>query len=475
MFANRFHVSMALTACTLMSSAVLAEKQIVEVPGVSSVRLYANYTFQDCCDLDSISNGESTIFVGTCETMGGYCVSGKKVAVWNFELPSFPENATLLSATFDGRHNGGSTAFGFKGRWVGDSGLGYGAASMTWSYPDFSGNAPSSGGYFSAPLNIDLVGGQFLDNYLILTGYWGSGLTFYNSGTTAPKLRLIVDIPDELCEGDVDGDQTVGVDDLLAILGMFGNACQPPCNEDITGDGLVNVDDVLSVIGLWGSNCESPGACCLPDGTCASTDAAGCEEAGGTWNGSGTYCNFVDCPEYGACCWEDYTCTVMLSDECKASGGSFRGQDTDCDTTNCTIAEYNDECQDAMPAGNGSISISTLKATTSTDPYSDAQCTGTYLGAMNADIWFSYESTCNGTLTVSTCDTVTFDTDLVVYQGTCADMTQIACNGDSTCTGYTSYLETPITAGNTYLIRLGGWDANSAGTGTLLIECSSDE
>jgi hypothetical protein len=90
---------------------------------------------------------------------------------------------------------------------------------------------------------------------------------------------------------------------------------------------------------------------------------------------------------------------------------------------------------------------------------------------MNADIWFSYEATCTGMLTVSTCDNASFDTDLVVYEGACADMTQIACNGDSTCSGFTSYLETPVTSGTNYLIRLGGWDENSAGTGTLTISC----
>ena len=177
-------------------------------------------------------------------------------------------------------------------------------------------------------------------------------------------------------------DGNVNTNDMLHVIGSWGDP--------------YSVNDIMSVLENWGSNCESPGACCLPDGTCAATDAAGCEKSGGTWNGSGTYCNFVDCPEFGACCWEDYTCTVTLSDECKAAGGSFRGQDSDCDTTNCTIAEYNDECYDAMPVSNGTISVSTLKATTSTDLYNDALCTGTYLGQMNADIWFSYESTCNG-------------------------------------------------------------------------------
>ena len=58
MFANRFTVALAVTACSFMTSAALAEKQIIEVEATSSIRLYANYTFQDCCDLDSVSTGE---------------------------------------------------------------------------------------------------------------------------------------------------------------------------------------------------------------------------------------------------------------------------------------------------------------------------------------------------------------------------------------------------------------------------------
>ena len=44
--------------------------------------------------------------------------------------------------------------------------------------------------------------------------------------------------------------------------------------------------------------------------------------------------------------------------------------------------------------------------------------------------------------TVSTCDLVDFDTDLVVYEGDCGAMTQISCNGDGDgCGGYSSILD----------------------------------
>jgi hypothetical protein len=393
--------------------------------------------------------------------MGGYCVAGKKVALWNFELPSFPENATLLSATFDGRHNAGNTAVYYRGEWASNSSLGYSQAMNAWNSSDFVGTASSSGGYFSAPLNIDLFGGQFQDDYLILTGYNGSGLSFYNSGSLAPKLRLIVNIPNELCDGDMNDDEIVDITDLLATIEGWGTP--------------YNITDLLIVIEHWGSTCELPGACCLPNGTCESTDAAGCESAGGNWNGTNTFCSMIDCPELGACCLEDESCEVLLSDVCKNAGGSFRGADTNCTTIDCSVAEYNDECVDATPVSGGTIEFLTTMATTSNDLYSDQLCTGTYLGVMNKDVWFSYTATCTGILSVSTCDMASFDTDLVVYEGLCNDKTQIACNGDSTCSGYTSYLETPVTSGEQYLIRLGGWDASSFGQGSLVLECTTDE
>ena len=53
----------------------------------------------------------------------------------------------------------------------------------------------------------------------------------------------------------------------------------------------------------------------------------------------------------------------------------------------------------------------------SSDPYNEDQCTGTYLGEMTNDVWFQYEACADGSMTVSTCDIVDFDTDIVVYEG----------------------------------------------------------
>ena len=52
------------------------------------------------------------------------------------------------------------------------------------------------------------------------------------------------------CVGDVSGDGTVDVTDILAVVGAWGNTSGP---EDVNQDGIVNVSDVLVVVGAWGA------------------------------------------------------------------------------------------------------------------------------------------------------------------------------------------------------------------------------
>ena len=80
-----------------------------------------------------------------------------------------------------------------------------------------------------------------------------------------------------------------------------------------------------------------------------------------------------------------------------ALGGLFRGDQTQCSDIDCS-QEFNDECFDAISVSNGEVAFSTDGATTSSDAYNDAQCSGTYLGEMFADVWFSYTAVCTGTL-----------------------------------------------------------------------------
>jgi hypothetical protein len=55
--------------------------------------------------------------------------------------------------------------------------------------------------------------------------------------------------PSQPCPADVNSSGSVNVDDLLAVIGAWG---QIGGSSDITGDNIVNVDDLLAVISAWG-------------------------------------------------------------------------------------------------------------------------------------------------------------------------------------------------------------------------------
>ena len=86
----------------------------------------------------------------------------------------------------------------------------------------------------------------------------GAGLVVRIEGPALPRQIIpawawshdVVDVP---CAEDVDGDGTVGVNDVLEIIGSWG-PCSG-CPADVDGSGEVDVDDVLAVISAWGQSC----------------------------------------------------------------------------------------------------------------------------------------------------------------------------------------------------------------------------
>ena len=59
-----------------------------------------------------------------------------------------------------------------------------------------------------------------------------------------------VQIDEVVCIGDINNDGSVGVDDLLEVIGSWG-PCDG-CSADLNGDGTVNVTDLLSLVDAWG-------------------------------------------------------------------------------------------------------------------------------------------------------------------------------------------------------------------------------
>ncbi len=78
--------------------------------------------------------------------------------------------------------------------------------------------------------------------------------------TTSDHLPIVMDFQPNLqtisCEGDLDGDGSVGVADILIVIGDWdpkGATCCPGCVGDVDGNLVVNVADVLTIVSNWGA------------------------------------------------------------------------------------------------------------------------------------------------------------------------------------------------------------------------------
>ncbi|XOV75278.1 MAG: M12 family metallo-peptidase [Phycisphaerales bacterium] len=145
------------------------------------------------------------------------------------------------------------------------------------------------------------------------------------------------------------------------------------------------------------------------------------------------------------------------------------------------VVPANDDCEDAVAINSTLTAFSTLNATT--DGIAHASCQ--YNGQTGNDIWFTYTAPYAGELTVSTCEdeggSADYDTDLVLYAagGACppGDALLLACNDDDTenpCGtfdgGYRSTIRYSVSAGEQFLIRVGGYVEGNTGTGELLVK-----
>jgi hypothetical protein len=148
------------------------------------------------------------------------------------------------------------------------------------------------------------------------------------------------------------------------------------------------------------------------------------------------------------------------------------------------VPPVNNACASALPLFDGFTAFSTIDATTDGAPVPGAQ----YDGQTYEDIWYIHTPTCNGTLTVSTCGTAAYDTDLVLYEADtdndgdfdvldAANITSgaevaLAANDDAgSCAGFTSVVSTTVAADKDYIVRVGGFGPGDEGTGTLLVSC----
>ncbi|MCX5688262.1 MAG: FG-GAP-like repeat-containing protein [Planctomycetota bacterium] len=130
----------------------------------------------------------------------------------------------------------------------------------------------------------------------------------------------------------------------------------------------------------------------------------------------------------------------------------------------------NDSCATPFPVINGGPMVfSTVGATT------DGPTESLTLGlAVSKDVWFLYTAPSTGVASVSLCGS-SFDTMVAVYDGTTCPTgpnTAIAGNDDSRC-GLQSFATFACSAGNQYLIRVGGY-VNASGNALMTVQCTAD-
>ena len=67
--------------------------------------------------------------------------------------------------------------------------------------------------------------------------------------------ELVLRPQDGACPGDIDGSGSVDIEDLLLVIGQWGNDCEggEACSADMDGDLDIDVDDLVALIGYWGS------------------------------------------------------------------------------------------------------------------------------------------------------------------------------------------------------------------------------
>ncbi len=132
---------------------------------------------------------------------------------------------------------------------------------------------------------------------------------------------------------------------------------------------------------------------------------------------------------------------------------------------------YPDECDESLEVFNGFTDIYNVNATVSADLYDLTNCEGLQTTEMYHDIWLHYFACDSGTLTIDTCDLLDFDSTVVVYDGTCCTLNQLACHGGTDgCGGNAQLTVEGVEAGQFYYIRIGSSSVSSTGGGSVYIE-----
>jgi len=162
--------------------------------------------------------------------------------------------------------------------------------------------------------------------------------------------------------------------------------------------------------------------------------------------------------------------TIDGGEECD-DGNTTAGDG--CDASCRVEGLVGDRCAVPRSVTDGATAFSTLGATT--DGPEEESCGFAFNDPqIGSDRWFCYTATCGGEAVASLCGS-DYDTKIAVYTGCdCPTETPIVCSDDGCgAASLTSRVTFQATAGQTYLIRVGGFDSEQ-GNGMLNVRCGID-
>ena len=135
-----------------------------------------------------------------------------------------------------------------------------------------------------------------------------------------------------------------------------------------------------------------------------------------------------------------------------------------CGTAKVALGVSNDDCANATPVGNvTNLAFDTTGAT--------FDGPGHYITGRN--IWFCYTASCTGTATISLFGS-DFDTKLAIYDGCeCYPSFDALMKASDDTRGRQGEGCIPVTAGNQYLIEVGGF-GSAEGQGVITITCDKN-
>lgn len=137
-------------------------------------------------------------------------------------------------------------------------------------------------------------------------------------------------------------------------------------------------------------------------------------------------------------------------------------------------APDNDDCRDLIDVPVGNTPFDTEGGSTD-GPEEFSACFFAAYPDIFHDVWFRHTATCNGELKVNLCES-DFDTKVAVYSGGACPVTSppLGCNDDDDACALPgrSELIVPVTQGNQYIIRVGGYVGQS-GAGVMKLSCNT--